>query len=134
METNSKFKFQDAYNVESMDFSSFTAYQEFTATTDKAGTNLNTVLGMAGEVGEILDKVMGLTFKDQVGDIDDTLGAMILPSLNCEKLKKATRVDHLEAIQWDHLSQERREAIASEAAVLTARTVEPTPPLALIKL
>ncbi len=110
------YKFQDDYPVEEMNFSSFTAYQDFTATTDKAGTNLNTILGMAGEVGEILGKVMGLTFKDQVADIDDTLGDMIVPALNCERLKKATRGAHLEAVAWDHLSQESRKALANEAA------------------
>ena len=112
----SNYKFQDAYPVEGMNFSSFKAYQDFTATTDKAGTNLNTVLGMAGEVGEILGKVSELTFTKQVPDIDVTIGHMVVSALKCESMKKRTRTEKLEAISFDRLSQPEKEALANEAA------------------
>lgn len=115
-EVKTIFGFGDNYPTEKMSYEAFTQYQQFTATTDKAGTNLNTVLGMAGEVGEILGKAKTLTFRDQVPEVDEVLGDVLIPALNCERLKKKTRVDHLEAISFDKLSQEDREALANEAA------------------
>jgi NTP pyrophosphatase (non-canonical NTP hydrolase) len=110
------YKFKDDYPVEGMTFSSFTDYQDFTATTDKAGTNLNTVLGMAGEVGEILGKAKSLTFTQQVPDVDITIGNMVVAALNCEQMKKRTRVEKLEAISFDRLTKAEKEALANEAA------------------
>jgi NTP pyrophosphatase (non-canonical NTP hydrolase) len=112
----SNYKFKDDYPVEEMGFDSFSQYQDFTATTDKAGTTLNTVLGMAGEVGEILGKVKPLTFTDQVPSVDTAIGEMIFSGVICERLKKATRGDHLEAISFDGLSDGDKESIANEAA------------------
>ncbi len=114
--TNTSYGFGDTYPVAEMDFKSFTQYQEFTGTTDKAGTNLNTVLGMAGEVGEILGKASALTFREHVPTIDEVIGEMVLAGLNCEVLKKATRTEKLEAISFDRLDRCQREALANEAA------------------
>ncbi len=112
----SSYKFQDDYPVEQMNFEGFSQYQDFTATTDKAETNLNAALGMAGEVGEILGKVMPLVFTDQVPDVHEVLGEMTVSGLRCEMLKKRTRVDHLEAISFDRLAPGEKIALANEVA------------------
>ena len=114
--TDGKYAFQDDYPVEDMNFDSFSQYQDFTATTDKAGTNLNAALGMAGEIGEIFGKLARLTFTDQVPQIDDAIGEMMVTGLTCERLKKATRVDSLEAISFDRLSDRDKVALANEVA------------------
>lgn len=57
----SDFKFKDNYPVDDMTYGSFNEYQDFTATTDKAGTDLNCVLGLLGECGEIAEKVKKTT-------------------------------------------------------------------------
>jgi len=114
--TNTAYGFGDTYPVAEMNYDGFTQYQQFTGTTDKAGTNLNTVLGMAGEVGEILGKAKGLTFRDNVPNIDEVIGDLVVCALSCESLKKETRVKSLEAISFDKLSSEDRVALANEAA------------------
>lgn len=111
----SNYKFQDDYPVEEMGFKSFTDYQDFTATTDKAGTNLNTILGMAGEVGEILAKAEPYLFSKQVPDVGTTVTKLINAARECESMKKRTRVEKLEAVNLDNLSQEQKEALADEA-------------------
>jgi NTP pyrophosphatase (non-canonical NTP hydrolase) len=80
-------KFGDDFPVDSMSFGDFTTYQQFTATTDKAGTNLNCVLGMMGECGEV-----------------------------AEKLKKLTRTEHLENIPFLDFPEDVRKDLAMEAA------------------
>ena len=112
----SNYKFQDDYPINEISYNSFSQYQDFTATTDKAGTNLNTVLGMAGEVGEIFGKVSPLTFTDQVPSVNEAIGEVTFSGTVCESLKKATRIDHLEAISFDRLSDADKEALANEAA------------------
>jgi NTP pyrophosphatase (non-canonical NTP hydrolase) len=110
------YKFQDDYPVDDIDYSGFSQYQDFTATTDKAGTNLNSALGMAGEVGEIFGKVLPLVFTDQVPDVKEVIGDITVAGLLAEKLKKRTRVDHLEAISFDKLNSFERAALANEVA------------------
>lgn len=114
--TEKDYQFQDAYPVEELDYKGFSQYQDFTATTDKAGTSLNTVLGMAGEVGEIFGKISPLTFNTQVPRIYTVVGEMVFTGTLCEKLKKETRGDHLEAISFDRLTVKDKEALANEAA------------------
>jgi len=57
----SNYSFQDDYPVGQMQFEGFNQYQDFTATTDKAGSDLNTILGLGGELGEIMEKVKKIT-------------------------------------------------------------------------
>lgn len=80
-----EYKFGDAFDVKGMKFNDFDDYQNFAATTDKAGTNLNCLLGLMGEIGEV-----------------------------AEKLKKHTRVHNMESFDLASLPLELREDLAKE--------------------
>jgi len=110
--------FGDDYPVEKLKFDDFNHYQDFTATTDKAGTALNAVLGMGGEIGEIYGKLstMNLIYLDEVSDAVNTIGDLIVSGLVCEALKKRTRVDKLEAINFDKLTEKEKAELANEVA------------------
>lgn len=62
--------FGDEYPITGMTFEGFNEYQDFTATTDKAGTSLNPILGLSGEVGEIHEKIKKYTRLTQAESID----------------------------------------------------------------
>lgn len=59
----SKWRFEENYPADKLEYHDYNDYQEFTATTDKAGTDLNCMLGLMGELGEIAEKVKKLTRK-----------------------------------------------------------------------
>jgi len=89
-----KYGFSDKYPVADIKYDGFNQYQDFTATTDKAGSCLNTVLGLMGECGEIAEKVKKIT-RDVSSDYPhgiDTVDFSCYPFTDAERLELAKEV------------------------------------------
>ena len=108
--------FGEDYPTDKMQFNDFNEYQDFTATTDKAGTNVNTILGLAGELGELCAKVVKTIYTDDIPELGEVVGEVVVAGTMAESLKKGTREDHLEGIDFNRLSGREREDLGQEIA------------------